>query len=132
MKKKQNRMRYTIATLLFPTLLVLTIRAIEQEPRGLFLHSRIPLTNVKGRIDHFSVDVKGQRLFVAAVANHTLEVIDLQSGKQVHTITDLAEPQGVFYDTSTNRLYVACALDGATKIYEGTTFGLLTTVKFPD
>jgi DNA-binding beta-propeller fold protein YncE len=110
----------------------LTICAIGQEPQVLSLHSRIPLTNVKGRIDHFSVDVKGQRLFVAAVANHTLEVIDLQSGKRVHTITDLAEPQGVFYDPSANRLYVASALDGTTKIYDGTSFRLLATVKFPD
>jgi DNA-binding beta-propeller fold protein YncE len=132
MNDKQNRMRYTFATLLFATLLVLTIRAIGQEPPVLSLHSRIPLTNVKGRIDHFSVDVKGQRLFVAAVANHTVEVIDLQSGKRVHTITDLAEPQGVYFDASTNRLYVACALDGTTKVYDGTSFRLLTTVKFPD
>jgi DNA-binding beta-propeller fold protein YncE len=44
----------------------------------------------------------------------------------------LAEPQGVLYDTSTNRLYVACALDGTTRIYDGSTFRLLNTVKFPD
>jgi hypothetical protein len=98
----------------------------------LTLKSRIALPNVKGRIDHMSVDVKGQRLFVAAVENHTLEVIDLQSGKQAHTITDLAEPQGVFYDASTNRLFVACALDGAVKIYDATDFRLLHTAKFPD
>jgi DNA-binding beta-propeller fold protein YncE len=132
MSEKQNQMRCAIAILLLATLLVLSIQAIAQEPQVLSLHSRIPLTNVKGRIDHFSVDVKGQRLFVAAVANHTLEVIDLQSGKQAHTITDLLEPQGVFYDASTNRLSVACALDGTTKIYDGASFRLLTTVKFPD
>jgi hypothetical protein len=45
---------------------------------------------------------------------------------------DLGEPQGVLYDTSTNRLYVACALDGTTKIYDGSTLRLLNTVKFPD
>jgi DNA-binding beta-propeller fold protein YncE len=87
---------------------------------------------VKGRIDHFSVDVKGQRLFMAGVGNHTLEVIDLQSGKRVRTISDLAEPQGVYYDAATNHLYVACGLDGVTKIYDGTSFALLGTVKFPD
>jgi DNA-binding beta-propeller fold protein YncE len=103
-----------------------------QAPSALSLETRIPLANVKGRIDHFSVDVKGQRLFVAAVANHTLEVIDLKAGKQVHTITDLAEPQGVFYDASTDRLFVACALDGTVRIFDGTTFNLLMTVKFPD
>src|SRR6516165_7907700 len=132
MNEKRNRMRYTIATLLFPTLLVLSIRSIGQEPQVLSLHSRIPLTNVKGRIDHLSVDVKGQRLFVAAVDNHTLEVIDLKSGQRVHTITDLAEPQGVFYDASTNHLFVACALDGVTRIFDGTTFQPLAAVKFPD
>jgi DNA-binding beta-propeller fold protein YncE len=132
MNHKQNRMKCTVAPILLATLLALSIHAFGQEPPVLSLHSRIPLANVKGRIDHFGVDVKGQRLFVAAVANHTLEVIDLQSGKQVHTITDLAEPQGVFYDPSTNRLYVTCALDGTTRIYDATSFRLLTKVKFPD
>src|SRR6266571_3911191 len=55
-----------------------------------------------------------------------------QSSRRVRTISDLAEPQGVFYDASTNRLFVACGLDGTTKIYDGTTFQLLKTVKFPD
>jgi DNA-binding beta-propeller fold protein YncE len=98
----------------------------------LALKSHIPLPDVSGRIDHFGIDVKGQRLFVAAVDNHTLEVIDLKSGQRVHTIADLAEPQGVFYDASTNHLFVACALDGAAKVFDGTTFQLLATAKFPE
>jgi DNA-binding beta-propeller fold protein YncE len=69
---------------------------------------------------------------VAVVDNHTLEVIDLKLGRTVHTITDLAEPQGVFYDASTNRLFVACALDGTRRIFDGTTFQVLATVKYPD
>src|SRR5947209_10271126 len=120
-------MKYWVATLL-----LLNSLAVGQESSALSLTTRIPLPNVKGRIDHSSVDVKGQRLFVAAVANHTLEVIDLKSSKQVRTITDLAEPQGVYYDASTNRLFVACGLDGVTKIYDGTTFQVIATVKFPD
>jgi len=99
---------------------------------ALTLNAHIPLANVNGRVDHFSVDVIGQRLFVAAVENHTLEVLDLQSDTQVHAITNLAEPQGVFYDASTGRLFVASALDGTVKIYDGTSFHLLHTVKFPD
>jgi len=106
--------------------------AAGQEPPALSLETHIPLPNVKGRIDHSSIDVKGQRLFVAAVDNHTLEVVDLKSGRRVHTIADLAEPQGVFYDPSTNRLFVACGLDGVTKVFDGTTFQILATVKFPD
>src|SRR5471032_1565491 len=93
-------------TLVFVTLLTASSLAAGQEPSALSLESHIALPNVKGRIDHFSVDVKGERLFVAAVDNHTLEVIDLKAGQLVHTITDLAEPQGVFYDPSTSRLFV--------------------------
>lgn len=106
--------------------------AVAQQSEPLSLDSHIALAGVKGRIDHLSVDLKGQRIFVAAVDNHTLEVIDLKLGRTIHTITDLPEPQGVFYDTSTNRLFVACALDGMTKIFDGTTFQALASVKFPD
>jgi len=114
------------------TLLLLSDAAAAQDAPALSLETHIPLPNVQGRIDHLSVDVTGQRLFVAAVDNHTLEVIDLKSGQRTRTIPDLAEPQGVFYDASTNRLFVACGLDGVTKIFDGTTFQVLATVKFPD
>jgi len=120
-------MKYCIATLL-----LLSGMAFGQESSALSLTTRIPLPNVKGRIDHASVDLKGQRLFVAAVANNTLEVIDLKSGTRVRTITDLEEPQGVYYDAATNRLFVACGGNGVTNVYDGTTFKVIASVKFPD
>jgi DNA-binding beta-propeller fold protein YncE len=125
-------MKYCVPRWLLVPLLTLSGLACGQEPSALSLKTHIPLPNVNGRIDHLSVDVMGQRLFVAAVANHTLEVIDLKSGQRVHTITDLAEPQGVFYDASTNRLFVACAVDGAVKVYDAATFQVLATAKFPE
>src|SRR5262249_43645864 len=93
-----------VSRLIVVAVFISTSSAAAQESQALSLESRIPLPNVNGRIDHLRVDVKGQRLFVAAVDNHTLEVVDLKSGQRVHTITDLAEPQGVFYDASTNRV----------------------------
>ena len=106
--------------------------ASAQSSEVLSLDAHIPLPDVKGRIDHFSVDIMGQRLFVAAVENHSLEVIDVKSGQRVHTITDLAGPQGIFYDPATKHLFVACGLDGVTKIFDGDSFQVLATVKFPD
>ncbi len=103
--------------------------AVAQKPAALVPTTPIPLTNVEGRIDHFSIDVKGQRLFASANAHHTLEVIDLQSGRQVRTIPDLDEPQGAFFDPSSHRLFVACGGDGTVKIFDGATFQLLKTVK---
>jgi DNA-binding beta-propeller fold protein YncE len=86
------------------------------------------LTKVEGRMDHLSVDVRGRRLFATAFDNHTLEVIDLKTGRQVHTIPGLDEPQGAYYDPATNRLFVACGGDGTVKIFDGTTFQLLQSV----
>jgi DNA-binding beta-propeller fold protein YncE len=113
-------------------LLLLNGLAFAQESAALTLKTRIPLSNVSGRLDHFSIDLKGQRLFAAAVANHTLEIVDLKSGQRLQTIKDLDEPQGLYYDAATNRLFVACGGDGVTKVYDATTLGLLASHKFPD
>ena len=118
-----------LATAFFLQALLLPLLATGQASPVLVLKTRIALPNVKGRMDHMGVDVNGQRLFAAAFDNHTLEIIDLQAGKQLHTITDLNNPQSAFYDTSTNRLFVPCGGDGTVKIFDGTTFQLLQTVK---
>jgi DNA-binding beta-propeller fold protein YncE len=121
----ENVMKY-LALLLAPMGLT-----FGQGSGGLSLKSRIDLPNVNGRIDHFSADVKGHRIFVSALGNHTVEILDVQSGKRLGTIPDLAEPQGVYYAPSTNRLFVACALDGATKVFDAGANKLLDTAKFP-
>ena len=120
-------MKYCVAALL-----LLNSLAVGQETSALPLKTHVALPNVDGRMDHFSVDIKGQRLFASALGNNTVEVIDLQSGQRVRTLSGLAEPQGLFYDALTNRLYAANGVDGATKIFDGATFQLLNTVKFSD
>ena len=41
----------------------------------------IELPGVEGRIDHLAVDVQARRLYVAALGNDTVEVIDLAAGR---------------------------------------------------
>ena len=86
------------------------------------LESTIPLPNVNGRIDHLAVDIAGQRLFVAALGNNTVEVVDLKAGQVVHTIRGLKQPQGLFYWPEVNRLYVANGDDGHVRVYDGRSF----------
>jgi DNA-binding beta-propeller fold protein YncE len=121
-------MKYFIATL-FPFGFLFGSLAVGQE--ALSLRTRIALPNVDGRMDHFGVDVKGERLFVSALGNHTAEVLDLKGGRRLRTLSGLEEPQGQFYEPATNRLFVATG-DGATRIYDGTTFQLMGTAKFSD
>ncbi len=111
-------------------LLVVAGFAYGQEPHALPLKSRIDLPSVNGRIDHLGFDPQGQRIFVSALGNNTVEVLDVKAGKRLRTIGNLAEPQGVYYDAATNRLFVACANDGATKVFDAATFQLLQTAKF--
>lgn len=102
-------------------------RADEKPP--LRLVQTIPLPNVTGRIDHLTVDLKGNRLFVAALGNNTVEVIDLRAVKQVRSIDGFSKPQGVYYVPTLNKLFVASGNDGTCKIFRGDTLELLDTVK---
>src|SRR5216117_3721650 len=77
------------------------------EPITLKLAKTIPLPGVKGRFDHFAIDAKGQRLFVAALGNNTLEVVDIAAGKHLKSITRLHKPTGVLYLSEQNQIAVA-------------------------
>src|SRR5947207_14808378 len=71
------------------------------------LVATIEMPGVKGRIDHLAADVKGRRLFVAALGNDTVEVLDLATGRRTKSLAGFGEPQGLAYLPEQNRLYVA-------------------------
>jgi DNA-binding beta-propeller fold protein YncE len=85
----------------------------------LVLEVKIPLGQVRGRIDHLAVDVARQRLFVAELGNDTVGVVDLAHHVMLRTLTGLHEPQGIGYEPSTDTLYVANAGDGAVQLFQG-------------
>ena len=70
------------------------------------LVTSIALPGVKGRIDHLSADPAKHRLFVAALGNNTVEVLDTRTSER-RTISGFAEPQGVLYLASLDRLLIA-------------------------
>ena len=100
-------MRNTLVLALALPAVLLPSLALGQTPSTLELKSRIPLAKVDGRMDHVGVDVAGQRLFAAAFDNKTLEVIDVQAGKQVRTIANLNHPQQSYFDAPSNHLFVS-------------------------
>src|SRR5438067_11173607 len=92
------------------------------------LHSRqtIALPGVEGRIDHLAFDAAGERLFVCALGNNSVEVIDLRKGERIHSITGLASPQGAGYIAQLDRLFVANDKNGLCRIYDAKSFQSLT------
>ena len=93
-----------------------------QESATLELTKTIPLPGVEGRFDHFGIDLQDQRLFVAALGNDTLEVLDLAAGKRLHSVVGLRKPTGVLYLPAPNRLFVANGDDGTFQAFAATDF----------
>ena len=104
--------------------------ALSQEgaKQPLRLVQTIPLPNVKGRLDHMDVDVKGKRLFVAGLENGTVEVVDLEAGKWVRSIPGFTKPQGASVVSEFNKLFVASGDDGMLRVFRTDTLELLDSM----
>ncbi len=94
---------------------------------ALKLVQSIRLSEVDGRIDHFAIDLKGKRAFLAALAKNTIEVVDLKAGRVTRTLPGFAKPQGVRFVPELNSLFVATGLDGALTTLDGSTLSVTRT-----
>jgi DNA-binding beta-propeller fold protein YncE len=99
-----------------------------EHDRPLVLTEAIPLAGVQGRFDHFGWDHQN-RLFVSALGNNTVEVIDISARLLVHTITGVPRPQGVVFSPETKQLFVGSS-QGRLYIFDGTTFNLIKSIDF--
>ena len=106
--------------------------AAHAEEKALQLKQTIPLPGVEGRIDHLALDASGERLFVCALGNNTVEVLDLRKGERIHSITGLGAPQGIVYIPELDRLFVANDKDGIFKIYDAKSFQSIGELNFKD
>jgi hypothetical protein len=106
--------------------------ALAETPAPLRLEAKIELPGVRGRIDHMCVDVGKRRLFVAALGNDTVEVVDLAAGRRVQTLRGLAEPQGVLVVPELNRLVVANGRDGTVRIFDAGSLAPVGSVPLGD
>ena len=106
------------------------VSVVSQPPRD-SLHAAgiIPMPGVEGRIDHLAVDLASKRLFVAALGNNTVEVIDITAMRVIKSIAGLHEPQGIRFLPDRNRIVVANGGDGSTVFYDGTTLSAVHTAK---
>lgn len=88
----------------------------------LLLKQTVLLPNVKGRIDHLDANHKERLVYMAALGNNSLEVIDARQGKLLHSIKNLDEPQGVVYVPQNNEVMVANGGNGRCYFYDAQTF----------
>jgi DNA-binding beta-propeller fold protein YncE len=94
-------------------------RAHAGEPVPLRVESKIPLGDVRGRIDHLALDLTRARLYVAELGNNSVGVVDLKDQKLLVTLSGFDEPQGIAFDSSTDIVFVANGGDGSLRTYSG-------------
>jgi DNA-binding beta-propeller fold protein YncE len=84
---------------------------------------------IKGRFDHFAVDLTGNRLFATPEDHHAVLVFDLRSGKLLHTIKGIGKPHAILYREDLKQIYVTDGDAGDLKIFDSETYTLKSTVK---
>jgi DNA-binding beta-propeller fold protein YncE len=92
--------------------------AAPQAGEPLAAVGRIDLPGVEGRFDHFTFDAATGRLFVAALGNNTVEVVEVHSGKRLASARGVDEPQGLAF-VPPGRLIVANGGTGEVQLREG-------------
>jgi YVTN family beta-propeller protein len=104
---------------IIPVLAVVALAAFTRDEEPLMkLVQTIPLDGVNGRIDHMAVDVEGKRLYVAALGNNSLEVIDVAAGKRIQSIAGLKKPTGIRVLPGKRSVVVASGDDGKVRFYD--------------
>ncbi|HEY5368782.1 MAG TPA: YncE family protein [Hanamia sp.] len=82
----------------------------------------ISLPGVSVRIDHLDINLKDQIVYIAALGNNSVEVVDLNKEKVLHSIVGLNEPQGVAYIPQTREIFLANGGTGDCYFYNATSF----------
>jgi DNA-binding beta-propeller fold protein YncE len=112
---------------LLSALTVAAIAAVESASAqstdaALRIEAKIPLGEVRGRIDHMAADIDRRRLFVAELGNNTVGIVDVGQVKVQQVLAGFKEPQGVGYLPSTDTLFVANGGDGSLRLFQGPSY----------
>jgi YVTN family beta-propeller protein len=94
----------------------------------LTLKSTIALPKVEGRIDHLAYDSARARLFVAALGNNSVEVVDTATGSFITSIPGFHEPQGLAVVADVNAIAVANGDSGTVQLVDGDTYRIRSTL----
>ena len=103
-------------------------RTEAQSSSALRQVAAIRLPGVKGRIDHLAFDPMRQRLFVAALGNDTVEVLDTAAGTHLKSLTGFHEPQGIALVGDLGAVAVANGDTGTLQLIDTETFATRWTI----
>src|SRR5262245_35299797 len=103
--------------------------AHAQAPEPLKNIATVALPDVAGRIDHLAFDAQRQHLFVAALGNDTVEVLDAASNEHLKSLPVFHEPQGIAVAPDFGAVAVANGDTGTLQLLDAETFATRWTSK---
>lgn len=105
----------------------------QAPPLKLVQTMEMPDVPVGPYTDHLAVDLKGRRLFATPQAHKSVYVLDLDSGRLLHDIGGFGNPHSILYREDLDRVYVTDGGTGELKIFRGSDYAQVGTVKLlPD
>jgi len=120
------------SVILVALLLVTAVNVNGQSKAPLKLLHTTPLAGFAGDMDHFAVDLKGHRLFLTAEVHKTVEVFDLNTGENIHSITGFGTPHEILFRPDSNTLIVADGgSDSSVRLVDGKTYQIIDSIKLP-
>jgi hypothetical protein len=122
-------LRQSLTTWLI-TFLLCSLALNAQEKPPLKLIATTPMPGFTGDFDHFGLDLKGNRLFLASENQKTVEVFDLRTGERIHSITGFGQPLTMAYLAESNRLIVTDGGDtDAVELVDTKNYKIINTLK---
>ncbi len=108
------------------------LMAGAQEPTPLKLIKTTPMPGFQGDFDHFGLDVRGQRLFLAAEEHKSVEVFDLKTGDRIHSIEGFGQPLMLVYLPDSDRLAVTDGGDSSVRLVDCKEYRIIATIKLAE
>ncbi len=124
MKTRPNRWIVQVAIILLFCASAFS-RSQEKTQAPLKLLRSISLPGFTGDFDHFAVDEKGGRLFLAGEDHKTVEVFDLETGRHLKSIAGFGSPHTIFYLPETDRILITDGEKGEIQILRGADYSLV-------
>jgi len=88
----------------------------------------IRMPHVKGRIDHLAFDAARKHLFLAALGNDTVEVLDTATLTHAKSLTGFHEPQGIAAVPDLGAMAIANGTTGTLQLVDAQTYATRWTI----
>jgi DNA-binding beta-propeller fold protein YncE len=127
--RSRSSMMKKLQVVFLAILVALATKSLAQENAPLRLLQTIPRPGVQRQWDHFSVDLKGHRLFLASTRDPVVEVFDLRTNKLIHTITDVKGPHNILFRPDVNKIFVVDGEAAEIKIFQYDSYKLIGRIE---